>query len=282
MAYYVRNDKVKKGARAGKPALSSDALSSEKKKNGEAVSERRTIAFRLKAFAASEAEKTASMRTKEKLRYLLDYYWLWILGILGAVVIIIYVIFHMFFTVKDYWFYAIFANTMEAGGNDTAIWKDFVEYAGYDTKEKKVEFNAASFFDPTVPSGTANSYFQAFVAVLESGDLDIVTIGKDALAAIGSSGRLLDLEADPVKDAFGEYADRFIYCEPYDETYSEEPVPVGIDLSGSRLVTQYHLYEQDAALGISAYTKRVDEAERFLRFLFEDGKREDNMEWADG
>ena len=61
-----------------------------------------------------------------------------------------------------------------------------------------------------------------------------------------------------------------MYCIPYDEEYSTEPVPVGIDLSDSSLVTKYHIYEDDCVLGISAYTQRLDAVEQFLAFVLEE------------
>ena len=182
----------------------------------------------------------------------------------------VYIVFHVFFTVKDYWFYGIFANTMEEGGNGSKLWKDFIVYAGYDTKQKKVEMNAASYFDPTVKGGTNNSYYQMFVAVTEAEDLDVLVMGTEGLAETGASGRLLDLNNEKAASILQKYENRFVYCVPADETYSKEPVPVGIDVSDSLLVTKYHLYEENCALGIGAYTKRPESVEMFLEFIFQE------------
>lgn len=223
---------------------------------------------RLGPWVETETEKMRGMTARQRFSYILTYYWLWILGIISVVSISGYMIYRAAFAVKDYWFYGMYVNTMENGGNGSPLWRDFVMYAGYDTSVKKVEMNASAWFDPSVRGGTNNSYYQAFVALVESGDLDVVVMGREGLQGIGSSGRLLDLK-DPKCAAIAEkYADRIVTCIPYDTEYSEDPVPVGIDISDSLLVTKYHLYEDDCVLGISAYTQRPESAEVFLDFLF--------------
>ena len=225
---------------------------------------------KFRRFYLAEKEKLRGMTSRQKMNYIWTYYWLWILGIVCAVSILGYMIYRAAFSVKDYWFYGMFANTMEDGGNGSQLWKDFVAYADYDTRQKKVEMNAASYFDPSVAGGTNNSYFQAFVALCEAGDLDVLVMGKEGLEGIGSSGRLLDLEDERIRELVKPYEDRLIYCLPYDEEYSTDPVPVGIDISDSLLVSRYHLYEGDCALGISAYTQRTDSVFTFLEFLLEE------------
>ena len=161
----------------------------------------------------------------------------------------------------------MFANTMEDGGNGSPLWKDFTEYGGYDLTAGKVEMNAASYFDPSVSGGTNNNYYQAFVALVESGDLDLVVMGEEGLKRIGSSGRLRDLGSEDCRILKEKYGDRLVYCIPEDEEYSTGEVPVGIDLSDSLLVTRYHLYPDDCVLGVCAYTKHLEAVGRFLEFI---------------
>ena len=67
-----------------------------------------------------------------------------------------------------------------------------------------------------------------------------------------------------------EYAQRFIYCDPADNEDSDGPVPVGIDISDSLLVTKYHLYDGDCALGLGAYSSRPESVRIFLDFILEE------------
>lgn len=221
----------------------------------------------LPEYLAREKEKLSSLTAAEKIQYILDYYWLWILGAGCAVFLICFIIYRLFFVPGDYWFYGMFANTEASAGNGSALWRDFTDYAGYDTKEKKLELNAASWFDPSIPGGTNNSYYQAFVALAESGDLDVVTLPGEALRALGSSGRLMDLSSEKCEAIYQAYADRLVYCDPFDEDYSDESVPVGIDLSDSLLVTKYGLYEESCVLGICAWSGRIGSVETFLQFV---------------
>ena len=221
-------------------------------------------------YIAAEKEKIRDLDAKKKAAYILHYYWLWIIGIGSGLFFLFYILFHVFFTVKDYWFYGIFANTMANTGNSSDLRRDFTDYAGYDVKQKKVEMNASSYFDPSVKGGTNNSYYQMFVAVTEAADLDVLVMGTEGLKAVGSSGRLLDLRAESVPWMEEEYARRLIYCDPADSAYSDGPVPVGIDISDSLLVTKYHLYDGDCALGLGAYSSRPESVRIFLDFILEE------------
>ena len=47
-------------------------------------------------------------------------------------------------------------------------------------------------------------------------------------------------------------------------------MPVCIDISDSRLVSEYGIYSEPCALGIGALSGNVESVELFLDFLFED------------
>ena len=49
-------------------------------------------------------------------------------------------------------------------------------------------------------------------------------------------------------------------------------MPVCIDISDSRLVTQYGIYSEPCALGIGALSGNVESVELFLDFVFEDSR----------
>ena len=261
----------------------------------------------LKEYLEAEREKIQDLPRDKKIQYIINYYWLWILGIVTAISLLCYVIYRMNFAVSGYWFYAMYANTSAEAGDGSELWKDFRDYAGLDTSQKNLEMNAASWFDPSKTGGTANSYFQAYVALTEAGELDVVTMEREGLTALGQSGRLLDLNREECAALREKYGDRLVWCRPYDEEYFEETesasvlegtetegetaatgaeipgdagtsggieapedgmVPVGIDVSDSLLMTKYNLYEDSCVLGISAYTNRLDMVETFLEFIY--------------
>ena len=135
--------------------------------------------------------KLSEMKKEDIPGYIWDYYKLWIIGIAAAVFLLIYIPYRVFFAVTDFWFYATFVNTTAQAGNDSLMHDDFVNYSGFDEKEKLVYFNGASYFDPSKEGGTLGSYYQSFVAVTEAGDMDAVCMEEPALVALGESGRLL-------------------------------------------------------------------------------------------
>lgn len=214
-------------------------------------------------FLKEEKAKISAYPMEKKLLYLADYYMPWIIGMLFVLLFSVYLVYHMFFAIKENWLYATFVNAMPNDQVVAEIREDFAAYGGYDLKEKNIVLNTASYFDASLQGGTNNTYFEVFVAAVEAGDLDIAIMEEDNLKAVGASGRLLDLSEN---EMFTAYEDLFVYCKPYDEEYKVE-VPVGIDVSSSILVDKYHLYPSKCVLGIGAYTGHKDAVIAFLDYI---------------
>lgn len=222
----------------------------------------------MKSNFEKEREKIAGIHgRKAKAEYIWDYYKLWIIGILAAVIFTVFFIQRFFFAVTDNWIYIMFTNTYADVGRGSEFWQDYVDRMGFDLDEKNVVFNNSSYFDYS-KNVTGNSYFESFTAYTEGGTLDAVTMEKDSLTALGRSGRLLDLDSEKCAGIKEKYGDRFLYSEPFDEEYGDGPVPVGIDISDSVLMTEYHIYTDTCALGIGAYSEHVDEVEAFLDYIY--------------
>lgn len=225
---------------------------------------------RLHEWAKTERKKIAGIpSTGRRAAYIWEYYKLWIIGIVFAVWFATFAI-HQYTTVlHDYWCYMIFANTYAEVGDQSDLWDDYVAYAGFDLKEKAVVFNASIYFD-YLKGVTGNSYFEAFVAYADSGTLDAITMGTESLAALGETGRLMDLESEACASIAAKYSDRFVYCDAETEDGETLHVAVGIDLSDSRLVTEYQAYGEPCALGIGALSDNVGSVELFLDFILQD------------
>lgn len=226
------------------------------------------IMKRLRQWWTEEGQKVRFLSPGQRIAYIWEYYYLWIIGILSAVLLLSWGVRQYVTTNPENWFFACFANTRADLGDGSSFWTDFADYAGYDLREKNLVFNAQCYCDPggkTFGSG----YYQMLIAYLESGDLDVLVMEPDRLQVIGASGRLMDLEDERVSEMLEPYEDRLIYCEPLDEEYGKETVPIGINLSGSILTEQYEAYNEGAAMGINALASHVDQAEVFLAYLFE-------------
>lgn len=228
---------------------------------------------RMKTYFSQEREKIRRLETfRAKAQYIWQYYCLWIVGIICAVLIIGFVIYRYNFALKENWFFITFTNTYAEVGNGSELWDGYVEYTGFDTTVKNVEFNNLSYFDYATDNAVGNEYYEIFVAHVEAGTLDAVTMEKESLEALGASGRLMDLTDERCTSIMEKYGDRLVYCEPYDEEYSLDLVPVGIDISDSALMTKYGIYPDNCVLGIGAQAQHLDAVEQFLDYIFEEAE----------
>ena len=132
-------------------------------------------------------------------------------------------------------------------------------------------FNSEAYFDYADNHARGNVYYEVFVGFTDAGILDAVTMTPEALTELGRTGRLLDLSRPECAAIREKYGERFLYALPLDEEYSTEPVPVGIDISDSLLVTRYHAYPEGCALGIGALSGHVSAVEQFLDYIFQEG-----------
>jgi hypothetical protein len=226
---------------------------------------------RLKEKINEEKSKMSTMTGKEKVSYIWDYYKLFIIIFVGACAFLVYMIRLTSRERIDYSLYVTMVGTTAEVGNDSAFQKEFYKYTGFDKKEYPVYFDNECYFDYSKNSAVGNSYYESLVTYIEAGVNDVVIMNCENLTSFGESGRLLDLETeecDSIREKYGEY---FIYCDPYDEEYSNgEQVAVGIDLSGTKLMEEYEIYKESCALGIGEYTEHIDEIELFLDYLFEE------------
>ena len=227
----------------------------------------------LKAWYRRERDKIRGLETfQKKVEYIWQYYYLWIIGIAFAVFMTGYMVYHYTTAIKENWFFITFTNTNADVGDHSDLWEGYVEYTGYDTTVKNVEFNNISYFDYAKGNAAGNEYYEMFVAHVEAGTLDAVTMGKESLEALGSTGRLMDLNDERCASIMEKYGDRLVYCEPADEDYGSDQVPVGIDVSDSILMSEYEIYSESCVLGIGSYAQHLDAVEEFLDYIFEEAE----------
>lgn len=214
-----------------------------------------------------EREKLKGYGSRARLKYIWQYYRLWIIGIGFVVGFITYALWNYVTVPGEIHFYAIFSNTYAQLGQGSDFYNGFVEAAGYDLSAGVVEIDCASYCKP---SGrvTGNTYYEKLISMLDAGVDDIWVAEAEDIIAVGEGGRLMDLNSPEAAVLKERYGDRFVYCTPLDESYSDQPVPVGIDLSGTTLTGEYSAYPNGAVLGVNAYTKHLDQVIVFLDYLF--------------
>lgn len=221
----------------------------------------------LPQWVRDEREKLKGYSLRGKLKYIWQYYRLWIIGIGFVVGFITYALWNYITVPGDIHFYAIFSNTYTRLGQGSDFYNEFVETAGYDLSKGVVEIDCANYCKPS-GRATGNTYYEKLISMLDAGVDDIWVAEEEDIIVIGEGGRLMDLNSPDAAVLKERYGDRFVYCTPLDESYSDQPVPVGIDLSGTALVGEYSAYPNGAVLGVNAYTKRFDQVIVFLDYLF--------------
>ena len=219
---------------------------------------------RLKQWLAGEREKLAGLPRREQLRYIWDYYKLYLTAFAALLLIGGTTAWHLATTPAENWFFACFANTTVNLGEGSGFYDGFANWAGYDLKEKNLVFEDQLYCRPsTNPMG--DSYYELLVAYLEAGTLDVVLMEEAELVALGETGRLIDLRDERTEDLCASCEDRLVYV-----TSSEgEVVPVGIDLSDTALAAE--AYGGDCVLGVSANVPHPDQVSVFLSYLLEGG-----------
>ena len=225
---------------------------------------------RLKAWFAAEKEKVLHLGPRAGVEYIWQYYKLWIVGIGFFLCFGTWMLVRILTTPTTVTYYMTLANTRADTGEGSRLWTAFVAYSGYDPRAGQIVLNSDSYFSYAEDQGRGNTYYNVFAGMVDAGILDAVTMGTEDLTALGQSGRLMDLSREECRALYEKYGDRLLYALPFDTEYSTEPVPIGIDVSGSRLVTDYHIYSGDCALGIGSQCTRLEAVERFLDFIFQE------------
>lgn len=227
---------------------------------------------KLSKYLAQERKKIQEIPSnKQKATYIWTYYKLWIIGLVCAVWFLCFVVIQLTTGITENWIYMVFVGTNAEVGNGSDFWQGYLDATGYDTKQKNVQFDNQVYFDFARDRGHGNTYYEAFVAYADSGTLDAAVMQTDSLTLLGETGRLMDLNDPRCASIVEQYGDKLLYATPIDTEYSSEPVPVGIDISDSILMTEEHIYAETCALGISANSTHIEAVEQFLHYIYQEG-----------
>lgn len=223
----------------------------------------------------SDGRKNIARPVRERISNFWYYYkWLVIGGMVAMILIGTFI--YDFINVKEPAFTAVLLNTSQTAAAD-AYEQEFVEYAGINTEECAVVFNAdlSIHEEVDVESIEASQYIATRAA---TGELDVAVMDPATFAAYSSELFMdlrkcltdKDLEALEGKliylDAAGEK--QAVSCDP---EAMQEPVPVGIKLNEcAKFLSVYPYADGDCILGICATGRHLDYTRSFLSFLFED------------
>ena len=224
---------------------------------------------RIAAWAKAEHAKLRRMSLRGKLSYIVTYYWVQLGLIVLVLALGLYLHSQMSVQLAENHFAACFANTTAELGPDSEFGQGFARYAGYDLKQKNLVLMDECWCKPGEASAFNNTYYNLLVTYLDSATLDVLVMPADDLAAVGQSGRLMDLRDERTAAIFEAYQDRLLWIVPNAQSdYGDAPVPVGIDLSGTPLVGTDAPYGESAVLGVNSLAPHPEQAAVFLSYLF--------------
>ncbi len=226
---------------------------------------------RFREMLRADREKLKGERPSQIALYIWDYYRIPIIAIIAVLSLAGYLLYLQIAVPKENWFYACFANTYADYGRGSNFYAGLADYANYDLKEKQLVINCSIYCNPSKRTA-GNRYYDSLVTLMDAGALDVVVMGREDIEALGRSGRLLDLSSEKGEGLSARWKDRLTFSVPEDtEEYGDQPLPIGIDLSGSRVIGDYAAYAEDAWLGVNAESSHVDQVDVFLNYLFDVG-----------
>lgn len=219
----------------------------------------------------TEQEKVRGMTRRQAAEYIWQYYKLWIIGIVSALCIGVYLSVLSMTTPSENWLYVCFANVPPGTvlTEDGEVHRAYAEYAGMDLSEKNLVFDTNCYCNPSEET-YGNNYYNKMVALLDGGILDLLVMEEADLKAVGATGRLLDLQGEFFQ-LEEQWEDRLVYCENTDPDYEKTLVPVGVDLTGSFLTAPDGPYPEGCVVGLGAYSAHPEQLEQFLTFFLEEG-----------
>lgn len=256
-----------------------------------------------------QQQKMRDMSAKGKLSYFWYYYKV---HTLVAIVVAVFaiVLIHDIVTNKDYAFYASIINADYSLLQDQNWNAEFEEYAEIDTEHYQAYLDTSMVFSEDDSSEYALSNMNKFIAMLQSGTIDVIIADTENFEGYAQFEYLMNLEEALPNEILEKYQDYFYYTDAatfedeeddtlyFDEEYAnkteytinhkdpdsmEQPILVGICLpENNKLIASgcydylaennisYQGYPSEAVLGIPVTSTHLDNVLLFLEFLEED------------
>lgn len=238
-----------------------------------------------------ERENIKNQPIKKRLAYFWYYYKWFVLGGILLVVIMVSTVYGIL-TRTTSALYGVVVNSVTLGDADAFI-QDFTDYAGFDTSKYHADVNASLMIGNEVDETTLNSS-QFIMVYMSAQDLDFAVMDPDTFNKFGYNDIYLDLRTCFSEEELAAMSDKLYYIDqvtldeinelaadniatesvvipdPYKPDMMQEPVPIGINISGCSKFTDVYYYEGGTAyLGITSNSPHVDMVLTFLSYLFD-------------
>jgi len=225
---------------------------------------------------------------KERWDYFLEYYKWPVLAILLAIVLLVQGIVALA-NRKDTAFAGVLINTL-ASSEEVDYDEKLAEYLDLDQDEEEIIF----YTDIALTggqSGTDVDAFQTLLAGIATKDTDFIVGQEESFekCAYHTSNMFADLRTVLDAETLEKHKDHLYYIDstvkeeirdaimtmpelpdPLDPTVMEDPIPVGIDISGCKAFKDVYYSNEDVLyLGIVVNSTRQDVTLEFLDYLFQ-------------
>ncbi len=234
---------------------------------------------------------------KEKWEYFWEYFkWHFSIGLLVLVMLIMMVV--TIVNHRNNAFAGVFLNAIY-DANDQGFLQDYYEYTDLNTKKDEALFYTNFTVKGDGSKFDSDQIYGVAVKIM-SNELDFIAGQPDIfqIFAYNTSVLLDDLREHMTEEDLANYHVYYIdgafrtkletalgdekpkiedYPDPYKPELMEDPIPVGIDITYSKMLSG-RIYNPDAKtfIGIVSNTKRVDKFMEFLDFLWSDGMLKEN------
>lgn len=213
-------------------------------------------------------EQNAKLRDaplKEKIEYFQEYYLKTTILIVIAVIFVVYLAYSILTAPSDTAFAAFFYNNT-GDPSSTELIDGFTAYMNIDTEKHEAYIDATMNYAPDNNSYDAYVSLEKSMAVITTGELDIVVGDTDTLDYFARGECLLDITAVLPDDLLTQFADKLYYAKSGE---NGELIPVGVYVTDSPKLNQYFYYvDKEPILGIVINSDNIDNATAFLRYIY--------------
>lgn len=202
---------------------------------------------------------------KEKLAYFNEYYLKTTIVVLVILLLVGSIAYSMLTAPSDTAFAAFFYNDT-GDSTSTALIDGFVEHMGIDVKVHDAYIDATMNYTPDSTDMNTFMTLEKTMAVISTGELDVVVGDADTLDYFSGAECLHDITAILPDDLLAKFEDKIYYAK-----YGESQVltPVGIYVTDAPKLNQYsHYVGMEPILGFIVNADNLDNAIEFLRYLY--------------
>lgn len=202
---------------------------------------------------------------KDKAAYFKEYYLKTTIVVVLAAVFIGYLAYTMLTAPSDTAFAAFFFNDT-GDSSSTELLDGFVEHLGLDTKEHEAYIDATMNYSPDGSDYDAYMGLEKSMAVISTGELDIIVGDADTIDYFSRSECFHDITAVLPDDLLAKFEDKLYYAKLGE---NDELTPVGIYVTDSPKLNQYYYYvDKEPILGFLVNSDSLDNAIEFLRYIY--------------